>query len=199
MIGNQLKKQAKLRESLLAIAVILVVSYALYANLYVPNATKVKDLRASLSELVTKGEGVKKLIDALQKRNTEQESEAKKQAQMQAKSDPRVQLLKQYKDPVFANVSEFLNALNQYEFRSGVELNGIKYGADVNLKGYTSTTFSLNVSGRFSNVLEFVRKLEELPVLISLDKITIEVNKTDAKQVIMELGGIYFQLESKNV
>jgi len=198
MISTSLKKQAKLRESVLSIIVMLCFVYALFAYFYTPNSEKADVIKIDLEETVVKKQGLEKLITALKKKQKEALNETLQDSALEASSDTRIQLLKKYKDPIFTNVAEFLNAVNQHDFKSGVDLDGVKYGAEIKNNGYSSTAFSLSVTGRFTNIVEFIRRLEDLPILISFDQIKIEVNKTNPKMVVMELGGMYFQLESKN-
>lgn len=196
MLDNQLKKQAQLRESVLAAIVMLALCYAAYINFYTPQKKLSDEFTTTLTEVEQKKTGIQKLIKALQVKYKKLQTEMIRQTQDLAKEDPKILMIKKYKDPVFKNVSEFLNAITQDNFRSTVDITTMNYELPMGKKGYTQTAFLLNVNGRFANIIEFIEKIEALPVLVSIDKIKLEINKKDASKVTLNLNGTFYKLES---
>jgi len=196
MLDNQLKKQAQLRESILALAGILAICYASYINFYVPKKQSADLLATQIDQVVQTKTGVEKLNKALQKKYDEQRQEMLKQANLAAKEDPSLKLIKNLKIPIYKDVSEFLNAITKIDFRSKVNINSMRYELPTEKSGYNETQFYLNVYGPFGSVIEFIEKLEGVPALVSLDRINIQVSKNDANMVTLNLNGRFYQLGS---
>lgn len=194
MLDNQLKRQAQLRESILVMVVMLAMCYASYSTFYAPKKQLAQALKDQISEVITKKTGIEKLNRALEEKYTQQQMELQKQAQTAATQDPTVQIIKKYKDPVYKNMADFLNAIAQVQFRSAVEITTMRYEPPQSSKGYSSSGFFLNITGRFAHVLEFIEKLEKIPALVTLDKVNVYVNKNDARQVMLDLNGTFYEL-----
>lgn len=197
MFGN-LKKQAHLRESILAMIGILAICYLGYSIFYTPAKTKVKDFTAKITEEEERITGVQKLIEALQKKQREEMAGISQQAQDTTMANSRVELIKSYREPVYKNVSEFLNAMTQIDFKSNLRVESLNYSAPVQNKGYSASQFHMVASGQFGKMIEFMQKLEDVPALVSLDSIDINISKTDVNLVSMDLSGTYYQLENNN-
>lgn len=195
---NNLKKQAHLRESILAMFGILALCYLGYSFFYTPAKKRVDDFSVKISEEEERATGVKKLIEALQNKQSEEMAGNHQQAQSGTGMISRVELIKNYREPAYKNVSEFLNAMTQLDFKSNLRIESLNYSAPVSNKGYTSSQFHLVASGPFGKIVEFMQKLEEVPALVSLDSIDINISKSDVNLVSMELNGTYYQLENNN-
>lgn len=195
---SSLKKQAHLRESILAMIGILAICYMGYSFFYTPAKTRVKDLAAKISGEEEKATGVIKLIEALQKKQNEEMAGGGHQVKSTSMANARIDLIKDYKDPLYKNTSEFLNAITQFDFKSNLKIESLNYSAPTKNKGYTSSQFHLVASGQFVKIIEFMQKLEDIPALVSLDSIDININKSDANLVSIDLSGTYYQLENEN-
>lgn len=198
MFGNQLKKQAQLRESILAIVVIVVLCYAGYSTFYAPKKARVDELKTKIAELTDKAAGLKKLTSTLSDSNKKINEQMQKQAEMHATQDPRIQMIQKYKDPIFKSVSSFLNAITQEEFRRNVSIESLKYDMSVQKKGYSETRFVINAFGKFTNVIEFIQKLEGVPALVTLENINVSIHKKDANMVSIDFTGTFYQLGNDN-
>lgn len=198
MFNNQLKKQAQLRESILAIVVMLVICYAGYTTFYAPKKKMSDEFTIKLTELIEKKTGLEKLTKTLQSSSEKLSQEMNKQAEIQSHQDPRVQMIQKYKDPVFKNVSAFLNAVTQNEFRAGLSIEGLKFDLSLEKKGYSETKFFINAHGKFSSVIDFINNLEKVPALLTLDIMNVQVHKNDVNSVSIDLTGTYYQLGNDN-
>lgn len=194
---SSLKKQAHLRESILAMVGIVAICYLGFSFFYTPAKTKVKELAVKVAEEEERVTGIKKLIDALQKKQDDEMAGLSHQAK-QSVANSRVDLIKSYKDPLYKNISEFLNAITQFDFKSNLKIESLNYSVPSKNGGYVSAQFHLVASGQFGKIVEFMQKLEEVPALVSLDSIDINIDKTDANHVSIDLNGTYYQLENEN-
>lgn len=195
MFGAELKKQAKARESVMFLIVILGLCYAGYSTFYQPKKKLAVDLRKQLDEQIEKKLGLEKLNKALRDKNEQQIKDAENQAQMEASIDPKVKMLKDYENSVFKNISEFLNFVTQGDFISSVDISKMRYDPAQKRTGYSSTGFFLDVNGRFNNIIEFINRLEGVPALISIDKITLKVGSKDSNLVNLDLQGTFYEIQ----
>lgn len=198
MLSNDLKKQAKARESVLVVFVILAMCYAGYSTFYAPKKKLAVDLVKQLEEIIEKKSGIEKLNAALKEKYEQQAKELKSQAQMEASLDPKVKMIKDYENSLFKNISEFLNYVTQGEFVSNVDITSMKYDTATIRTGYTLTKFYLNSSGRFSDITDFIDRLEGVPALISIDKLNLNVGSKEANKVNLDLEGTFYELQREN-
>jgi len=196
MLDNQLKKQAQMRESILAGVVILAICYMSYINFYTPKKESADLLATQIDLIQEKKSGIEKLNRALRKKYDEQRQEMIKQANLAATQDPNLKLIKEQKKPIFKNVTEFLSTVTKIDFRAKVNINSMRYDSPMMKTGYSETKFFLKVNGTFGSVIEFIEKMEAVPALVSLDKINIQVSKNDANMVTLDLNGTFYQLGS---
>lgn len=198
MLVNQLKKPAQVRESVLAIIVMLTICYMSYNTFYSPK----KKLATELSDKVTKIEAeiksVTQLNQTLQKKYEEQEVEMKKESKEVASQNQKLQMIQRSMSPEYRNISDFLSAVTHPRFRIKLVIDSFKYDAPKKEKGFTSSVFKITASGKFQNMVEFIRKLEEVPALVSLDNISIKISDKDTSLVFLDLSGTFYQLEQDN-
>lgn len=202
MLGNfdnQLKKQAQIRESVMVAVLMVVMCYMFFAYFYTPKSKKQAELKTQIKEIVEKKSGIEKLIRALKLKHDQQKKEMKKQAIMAETLDPRIRMIKDQKDYGYRDINAFLSRITRDDFKARVNISSLKYDRPIVKKGYKSTAFYLMSTGRFIDVMEFIQKLENIPALISLDNINIQINKSDSNRVTLDLRGTFYQLGSENV
>jgi Tfp pilus assembly protein PilO len=196
---NSLKKPATLRESALIVVAILALCYLIFTYLYNPKKKELNTLMTEVTEINKKINGTQKLVEALKKKQSQLKNEmAMLDKEAQGKSS-RIQLIKKYKAPIYHNVSELLNAIAQPEFRSSISISALKYGDPHARDGYTSTRFNLHATGQFGKMVDFLEKIESLPVLLSMDSIELSVSKTDTDLVLIKIDCTFYQLENNHV
>lgn len=199
MLDNQLKKQAQLRESILAFVAILVVCYGAYSLLYSPRHAQNKELTAQLQELQDRQAGVEKLIAVLQKKVDQRLNEVSEEAGTNISSNPKLQMLQKSRNPEFKNVSDFLNSITRDATKPTITINSLSYDALQSHDGYQSAKFIIYVNGHYADLIDFIKLIENKAALITLDKLNLLVDGTDATKVSLELNGTYYQLRSDDV
>lgn len=195
MFSSQLKKQAHMRESILAILVILAICYMSHSIFYVPTKTKAKKLSEEIAQVDEKISGVKKLVETLKQKQKDETQEISKDSTEITPKNKRLQIITQVDQSSYQDVSEFLNAVTQPYFKSNVNIDSLKYDSPIMQKGYSVSNFHLVANGQFAQILEFIEKMEEMSVLITLDAINMNINQTDTNLVSIDLNGSYYQLE----
>jgi len=73
-------------------------------------------------------------------------------------------------------IVDFINEMEKQASASGI-LAEISFGGDsitAESGGLKSACFSLNLKGTYFEIMEFVKKVEKMPQVISIDKITIQ-------------------------
>lgn len=198
MLGNQLAKQAKAREAVLILVAFLGLIYIVIDYIYIPKKQKCELLSTQINAIEEKRNALEKLNKALELKHTKMQSEMQKEAQQAEKEDPRILMLKKYRRSMFKNVSDFMNTVMQTTYQARVVIDSIKHETPMALKGFTSTPFIIKFNGRFTNILDFVNKIESIPALITIDKIEIRVGAQDSNLINVEINGTFFKLEKEN-
>lgn len=196
MFDNQLKKQAHVRESILTFVAMLVVCYAGLSMFYQPRADKNQELIKQVQELEERKTGTQKLIAALQQKIQEKGQEVDQQIAQVLETDPKVQLLKKSKDATFQNISDFLNAVARDATKPSLSVNSMKYDASQAMDGYVSTRFTINVSGHFGDLVDFIKTIEDKSALSAINKLHLLVDGSDSSKVALEIEGTFYQLRS---
>lgn len=205
MLGTNLKKPAKAREIILASVAMLTSIYFAMTNFVQPKAMEAAELATQLKGLQEKTASLKQLNDVLRQKKKQAEAEAaaqKKQAVEQVEDpslDPRIQLFKQSKRQRYGNVSEFLQEISSRGFRSSVVIDAVKYDPKQVRNGYAETRFNFIIHGDYAKILSFIKKLENVPALISLENVNMNVSAGETQTVAVSLVGVFYQLEEDNV
>lgn len=198
VFGSQLKKQAQLRESALAGLVMLMICYASYSTFYSPRKAEAVDLETQIAETTTKKIGQEKLNKMLQQKFDEQNKLRNQQVQIVTKRNTKYQMLKNKKDSAYSSVSEFLYAVTQPGFKVKTEILSMKYDKPLNRAGYTEAGFTVNATGRFNEIIEFIGRFEKVQALVTIDKVNISINPKDSNMVLLSINGTFFKLETDN-
>ena len=193
-----------MQEIALGLVVMLALVYAIYAFGITPKKAKLIDLDKQLEELTKEAETIEAENQALKKTLDEQ-----KQAELAStpvvpvtqvvSKNPRVQILQGKLRSDYTDVSDFLSALTKPEFHLTLEIQSLSYSDPKRENGYISTRFTLIARGSFGTTVDFIEKLENVKALMGIDKINIDVDKTDTRNVTLELIGTFYKLEDENV
>ncbi|HLD43980.1 MAG TPA: hypothetical protein VJC18_00990, partial [bacterium] len=152
MLGNQLAKQANVREAALIMVAVLGLAYLAFDYLYAPKKQAVVDLMTEIGTVQEQQESIEKLNKALELKFTKMESDLQQQSQQTVITDPRVLMLKQYRKSQFKNVSDLLQTVMEKTSKSSVTMEAIKHEAPESHQGFFSTPFTLDFYGRFVNI-----------------------------------------------
>ena len=199
MLGNQLKKPAQSREIILAAVGILVVSYLAFTNFVVPFRGDADSLVEQLEKVRGEADAIAKFNDVIRQNQKQQIGSSVAQQSMVGAKDLRIQLIQRNKKARYGNIMDFLEEVTSPAFRSMVSIDSLKYDTTVELSGYNSTHFEIVLNGRFPRVINFIRKLESVEALLTLETIEIISNKTDTFTVTLRMGGTYYQLQDGQV
>ena len=199
MLGNQLKKPAQSREIILAAVGILVVSYLAFTNFVVPFRGDADSLVEQLEKVRGEADAIAKFNDVIRQNQKQQIGSSVAQQSMVGAKDLRIQLIQRNKKARYGNIMDFLEEVTSPVFRSMVSIDSLKYDTTVELSGYNSTHFEIVLNGRFPRVINFIRKLEGVEALLTLETIEIISNKTDTFTVTLRMGGTYYQLQDGQV
>jgi Tfp pilus assembly protein PilO len=204
MLGTNLKKPAKAREIILATVAMLTSIYFALTNFVQPKAQEAVDLTGQLHELQEKTTSLQKLNDVLREKKRQAEAEAAKQKRPEEEPsepdlDPRVQLIKHNKKQRYVDVSEFLQDVSSRGFRSSVVIDSVKYDPKQMRNGYAETRFNFIIHGDYVKILSFIKKLEGVPALVSIENVNMNVSAGETQNVAVSLVGVFYQLEEDNV
>lgn len=195
MLTNQLKKPAQARETVLAVLVMLTLCYMSYITFYSPEKKLATERSEKFNKVQAEIKSVMQLNQTLQKKYEEQEMEIKKESKEMASQNQKLQMIQRSVSPEYRDISDFLKAITHPKFRSKMVIDSFKYDAPRKDKGFTASQFKITASSKFQNVVEFIKKLEEVPALVSLDNLSIKLSDQDTSLVFLDLSGTFYRLE----
>lgn len=201
MFGTNLKKPAKPREIVMA-GVALVISFVFTTNNFIkPKIQEAAELGSQFKELKDKTSSLQQLNTVLREKKQQAELDAAKQqpTQVVETQDPRILLLKNTKRQRYAGVSEFLQDISSVGFRSSVIIDSVKYDPKQMRGGYDETKFIMAFHGDYAKIQSFLKKLESVPALLTLESLSMNIGTGETQNVIVSLTGTFYQLEGDNV
>lgn len=198
MLGNQLKKPAKVREIIMAAIAMVFIFVASLQNFVFPKQQEVVELSQQLQTLKDSIEATQKHIQAVKDATAQLATTDTQSTKPDTiAEDPRLKMLKNKKQK-YNGISDFFSDLSGITFRGSVEIDSIKHDPSVDRGGYHAIKFTLLAHGDFQNILSFIKKMENVPALVSLDMVLIDVGKGDQDNISLSLTGTFYQLEDEN-
>ncbi|MDP2600620.1 MAG: hypothetical protein Q8P84_07830 [Deltaproteobacteria bacterium] len=187
-----LKKTANPREQILG----LLVSVALFAMflrvVYFPKKEAAEQLRSQIHNLILEREALQKFTDALL--TTLSRQSATKQP---SKGSSDAQILKGEARAIVEEISPFLEKMTTPQFLQGVLVRSMSHIPPKNENGFLKTSFFMEAHGSFRNVTSYLERIAALPVLVSIDNVSLKTTDAKTAQVDVEISGSFFQMEAK--
>lgn len=94
----------------------------------------------------------------------------------------------------YTEVTSLLNSLTDRSFLKGIDLEKLSYQSPNYGEGFSRTSFAMQISGLFPDLIQYVQRLEEFPALFNFDELTLKSAADPASpekiQVILQ-GTIY--------
>lgn len=199
MLGNQLKKPAKPRETVLIGFLIVAMSYAIFTYFISPVAEQVSLFEEKLTTVEQEVEAVSKFNEILQKNQQEHLKAVKTVSSAVSAQDARVQLIRRTKKQKYNLITDFLQGVTTPGFLSTVRIDSLKYETAVFLPGYTETGFYMVLRGRFPRVMQYIKNLETVEALVTLEQVELSVNPDDSSSIVLKLKGTFYKLDDETV
>lgn len=199
MLGNQLKKPAKPRETVLIGLLIVVISYAIFTYFISPVAEEAKVFEEKLAVVEQEAEAVGKFNEVLRKNQQEQLKAIKTVSSTVSAQDARVQLIRRTKKQKYNLITDFLQGVTTPGFLSTVRIDSLKYEATTSLAGYTATKFHMVLQGRFPRMMQYIKNLETVEALVTLDQVELSMSPEDAASLVLKLEGTFYKLDDEAV
>lgn len=188
-----------MREIILTSVGILVFIYMSVMNFIFPYRDKVSSLLKEVEQIKGEADAIAKFNEVIRQNQRQQVGPSIAQQSQSGSKDLRVQLIQRNKRAKYRNITDFLEEVTSPFFRSSVNIDSLKYDKTLEVSGYTSTKFEVVLNGRFPRVLNFIKKLELIEALVTVDNIEFMIDKADSFSVTVKLMGTYYQIENDQV
>lgn len=199
MLGNQLKKPAKPRETVLIGLLIVVMSYAIFTYFISPVAEEAKVFEEKLATIEQEVEAVGKFNEVLRKNQQEQLKAIKTVSSTVSAQDARVQLIRRTRKQRYNLITDFLQGVTTPGFLSTVRIDSLKYETTTSLAGYTATKFHMVLRGRFPRMMQYIKNLETVEALVTLEQMELSVSSEDSASIVLKLEGTFYKLDDEAV
>lgn len=188
MAKTDLKGTATTRELILALIFMMAIMFLFFRTFYTPKSKDIKIVKEKVKNLKVEKEAMKKFTKAIT---------TKRVIPIQPLTGPRdlkAQILLGEKTTDVFDMSSLLGKITDPEILKGISLDSLKYSPPEKQQGYTKKPFTLNAHGSYSNTFEFLERVENLPALMTIAGITINIDKVEASRVTLLVSGVLYQV-----
>lgn len=173
------------REQLFFGLSLLVIFFFYWQVLHMPHIQSRNDQKVQLKALTMERNALEKFI-----RVTPTVVHRKGES---SSSDRKLSLLEQ-KGPTFQDIHSLLPNLTASSFLKGVEVESFSFQSAVKEKGYIRTDFLLETMSNFTDLMSYLKRLEEFPALFHIMGLVLTVEGRDASRVKAQISGRFFSL-----
>jgi Tfp pilus assembly protein PilO len=193
--GN-LKQIATFREMIMAAVIMLLIIYLFFTNLYPPKKKEAESLKNQIGTLTTE-----------QKTLTAQKAVLLRERQIKTKTrvndevaNTKDAILKGKKPAIFDKPVDYLNHISDPSFLSNVKLLSVVTGKPADLSFFTKTSLLLKTEGSYKENINFLKGLENLEALVSIDNVILKPdNEEEPGLISLNLTTTVYQVEGVNV
>lgn len=193
MDQTSLKKIASLRELILATLILMIVLYTFFKNFYGAQSKAINDLKTQKQTLEAETKTLQATLEALRAQNVSKRKVVKVDS-----PNVKIQILKGGRHPEFSKLNDFLEQITSPNFQKQLKLNEITNRGTTEGKGFTTNPVFISASGAFDQIAEFLRQLDDLPALVSVDSLFLTIAEETPNMMNLELNTTFYQVEGIN-
>lgn len=183
------KQLVTTREQILFLGVLISIFVLFFRLIYFPKRIDQVQLQSQVQSLRAEKEALQKFTEALRLSLTMKKASGAKEA------TPPLQILKGELDPLATDTPTLFDYFATPEFSKGLlikEMNDLPIKKETH---YKKTNFYMNIEGSFKNTLDYLKRVEKFPAILSVDDIGLKNTDVKASQVALEMHGTLYQLE----
>src|SRR3989338_3814155 len=182
-----LNNTANPREQILGLLVCAAIFTMFLRVVYFPKKEAAEQLQSQIHNLKLEREALQKFTEALLVTLSKQ-----KEIRQKAKGSPDARILRGETKAAAEEISPFLERITAPQSLQGITIRSMSYVPPKNENGFSKTSFFLEAYGSFRNVTGYLERLAALPVLASVDNVSLKTTDIKAAQVDAEIGGSFF-------
>jgi len=199
MLANNLKRPAKKIEIIFAAVFGFALSLLLYTGQYLPKKQQAMRLETDIAAINKEIETLEKFNQTIRENREKQIQEMSSQIQKSAEADPKLQVILKSRAPEFRLFEDFMRQIMSPLFRPSVDVQSFTYEARLEHTGFSETAFSFSASGPYVNVLMFIKRLEQVPALVTVRDFDLKVDRVDTNLVTITVKAAFFELQDDKV
>ena len=165
-----LKKTASLQELILGILIMFALLFIFMTRFYSPKAKVLEDLKKDMKSLEVDKKSLKVQTDELR-----QQRQKKTQVIPVDSNNLKIQILKGGRVPDFSKMTTLLAKIASPSFQKELQLTELTTLGTSEANGYTKNPLRIKAKGTFSELANFLERLDSLPGLVSVDSIFFAV------------------------
>ena len=181
------KKSISPREQVLSGLVLLAFVTMFFRVVYFPKRDGNEDLAKKIVASELEQSSLEKFTQALM-----QATPQKVTLQVQS---PALQVLKGSEKPAAKAIADLLSILSDRDFLQGLSVKELNDLPPKQERGYRKITFTVKVAGPFVAAMNYIKRVENLPVLLSVDLIEMLSPAFQSEEITLELIGTLIEME----
>ncbi|MBI2345916.1 MAG: hypothetical protein HYV03_03360 [Deltaproteobacteria bacterium] len=194
--GIEWKQEAQLREKIYFFAILLLVVVMFARVLWGPKAAQTRDSQKQVELVSLRVETLKKRLGELKKL---QASRSQQQVPPPTTGGPNARFDPYRMGAVRSRqevMSEVIRALTGPQALQGLVLNGHSIGSDADAGSYLIVPLEFTIEGPFAAMLQYLDKVEELPLLLTVDNVTLTAPAETPDRVQAKLATAVYVVKS---
>lgn len=185
----ELKQTAEVREQLLSLVMIVAIFAMFFRVIYFPKRESSQQLRNQIMGLKMERDALQKFTEALSSKLQESgRQEPPKQL------STKLQILKGTLQSLSEETSDLLSHLISTPLLKGLVIREMSDVPPKKETGYLKSGFFINAEGTFKNVTKYLERIDALPVLLTIDNISMKALAPKANKVSVEMNGSLYAL-----
>lgn len=184
MAKVDLNQRSTTREQVLFALVLVVMVVVFLKGLYAPQLRKVESLKGKILSLTLQRDALKKFAML----------SPEKVRSLSRRKGVKIKILSGELTPAYQDLTSLLAELTRPAVLSGVSVQYLSYQPSAQEEGYMRTDFAINVRGSFTDVLNYVERMEQFPALFHLEGVSLKIIEEQPQEVESEIQGRFYRL-----
>lgn len=185
----ELKRTAEPREQILSLVMIMALFGMFFRVIYFPKRAANVQLNSQITSLRLERDALQKFTEALAfKLKESPQREPPKQLAS------KIRILKGEAKPLTKVTSDLLTHLTAPAFLRGLlvrEMSDLPAKQEI---GYQKAGFFINAEGTFDGITKYLERMDAMPVLLTIDNVSMKATAPKAARVSAEISGTLFSL-----
>ncbi len=186
---TDLKKMASLKELLMMGVAVFFILIMFNRIVYAPKNLQLAGYKTELVELNKRKKSLETELLALKAKQIIRQVSAEKSTNV------KIQILKGDIKPVLTDATDMINLLTRFAGEERIVLDKIS-SKDPEIKsGYAKIPFVMGMHGSFSELMEFLKKLDNVRALFAMDALILATDTTISSDTSLDIKATLYDVE----
>ncbi|MBX7149274.1 type 4a pilus biogenesis protein PilO [bacterium] len=189
-MDSTLKKSATPRELVMIIVATIALFMIFIRMVYKPNAQKMADLSTQMESVLAEQKSLSQQVELLT-----QQKQKKQESEPPVVGNSKIQILNGALKPDISETPELIKTLSDPAFVNGLVIDSISYKPEKPSGAHKEIPITIRAHGTFNKLNGFLKNLDELNVLFSVDSVTITTDSIVQGEMSVDMSATFYLIE----